>query len=154
VREGDLSRRNALRLALAPDGSASAVDCTLYQCRIGTLKELVPSSHSKSRIIEKSSSRDLPRDCRPSTKIPQSSSPGGRALDRQPPKCRNFREYPNPPFPYRSSANALANSLAQSMKSCATGLTVRFFKVTIPTGTGWNGISTDSAFNPKRSPCR
>jgi hypothetical protein len=33
-------------------------------------------------------------------------------------------------------ANGFANSRAQSMKSCAAGVSVRFFNVTMPTGNG------------------
>src|SRR5215204_2735406 len=38
--------------------------------------------------------------------------------------------------------SGLATSRAQSMKSCATGLSVRFFRVTIPFGSGAIGSFT------------
>jgi hypothetical protein len=36
------------------------------------------------------------------------------------------------------------------MKSCAAGLSVRFFKVTIPIGQGLNGKSTGKILSPNR----
>src|SRR5262249_25582896 len=41
---------------------------------------------------------------------------------------------------------------AQSMKSCATGLIIRFFKVMMAIGPGRIGRSTGTAFRPKRLP--
>ena len=41
---------------------------------------------------------------------------------------------------------------AQSINSVASGLMVRFFKVTTPIGRGGTGKSTDRAFNPRRLP--
>src|SRR5215470_9836313 len=49
-------------------------------------------------------------------------------------------------------ASGLATSRAQSIKSCAIGLSVRFFKVTTPTGPCRIGRSTGKVFNPKRVP--
>jgi len=40
----------------------------------------------------------------------------------------------------RRFTDGLANLRAQSMKSCAAGLMVRFFKVTMPLGADWIGI--------------
>ena len=42
------------------------------------------------------------------------------------------------------------NSRAHAMKSCVTGLTVRFLTVTIPTGGGGPGSSTGSTFTARR----
>jgi hypothetical protein len=50
----------------------------------------------------------------------------------------------------RHLANGLASFRAQSIKRCDTELMVRFFKVTMPMGPGWIGISTGTAFNPSR----
>jgi hypothetical protein len=43
--------------------------------------------------IEKSSSRDSPRDSRPSARIPQNSQPEIGLMPSNPRKCRYFREY-------------------------------------------------------------
>ena len=61
----------------------------------------------------------------------------------------------SPPIPAkldRCFANGVASFRAQSMKSCVTGLMIRFFKVTILMGPGWTRKSTGRAFNPRRLP--
>jgi hypothetical protein len=45
-------------------------------------------------------------------------------------------------------ANGIATLRAHSMKSCAAGPSVRFFKVTIPIGKGLNGKSTGKILSP------
>jgi hypothetical protein len=51
---------------------------------------------------------------------------------------------------YRAFVSGFASSRAQLMKSCAIGLSVRFFKVMIPTGNGIPGVSTGSALSGRR----
>ena len=50
---------------------------------------------------------------------------------------------------YFPSARGLATSRAQSRKSCATGFSVRFLRVTIPTGRGLIGNSIGSTLSGK-----
>ena len=46
----------------------------------------------------------------------------------------------------RHCANGLATSRAQSTKSCATGLTVLFFRAIIATANGWIGSATGNFY--------
>jgi hypothetical protein len=50
------------------------------------------------------------------------------------------------------AASGFERVRAQSIKSAATGLKVRFFKVTIPTGRGGIGNSMGRALNPRPLP--
>jgi hypothetical protein len=51
-----------------------------------------------------------------------------------------------------TSASGFDMLRAQSMKSAASGLTVRFFSVTMPTGRGGMGNSMGRALSPRRLP--
>ena len=100
----------------------------IASCRLWVRNGNPQGEHSKSAFLPKAEVRPYIASCRL------------RARSRR----QRFAER------YLAFAKGFATARACSMKSCATGLNVRFFNVMIPTGPVRTGNSTGSTLNDMR----
>ena len=64
---------------------------------------------------------------------------------------RKMTLWAHPDIDYCFSANCFATSRACSIKSCATGLSIRFLRLNTPIGTGGSGSATGNTLNGSRA---
>src|SRR5215510_2890220 len=89
---------------------------------------------------------DMPGSPRDVAEVPAADKPGAGAIDRFVPQEKTMTVDNVAGEAHRFVASAPAALRASSMKVCATGLSVRFFNVTMASGLGVDGSTIGSAF--------